>query len=340
MTVTPSRTGEPLLASVASGAVLVASFGLSASTWIALGVLAGFTSTITMFGITLFKLAWLMPVAVDGYVVVGLVLWMSPVPAKVAAFAKKNTYFAAGTGIAAQSAYHLLSTMDTHVHWWRVMLAAIIGAVPPFVSGACVHMRALIRRESGTHNNTNPATSIVDTAVPATVTVSAPAAPSTLDTPIEPTRPTEPAGPASSPVPVPVPSPAQVAARIIPPRTAPAAPVPVPDQPARTTRPRTPVAPAPAPRLAPPATDHNVAAQGAAQLPLPIADPQPLDRAKEAARQYQAEHGIRINPGQLAARLKVNSDQAAHLLAAINHDQDQPTVPVPPVNGASVKATR
>ena len=141
----PEPVKEPRLAWLSSWAVLAASFGLSASTWIALGVLAGFTSTITVHGTIVFRLAWLMPVAVDGYVVTALVLWMAPVPAQVAAFAKKNTYLAAGTGIVAQSAYHLLFTMSTTNQWWRVVLAAIIGAIPPSVAGAAVHMRALIR---------------------------------------------------------------------------------------------------------------------------------------------------------------------------------------------------
>src|SRR5437773_9345547 len=98
--VSASRTGEPRLASVASWAVLAASFGLSASTWIALARLAGFTDTLTVpvLGVRL-AMAWLMPIAVDGYVVVALVLWIAPVPARVAAFARKNTYGAAGIGI-------------------------------------------------------------------------------------------------------------------------------------------------------------------------------------------------------------------------------------------------
>jgi hypothetical protein len=155
---------------VASWAVLTASFGLSASTWIALARLAGFTATLTVphLGITL-AMAWLMPIAVDGYVVVALVLWMAPVPAKVAAFAKKNTYLAAGTGIAAQSAYHLLFTMSTTNQGWRVVLAAIVGALPPAVAGLAVHMRALIRRESGT-DNAAAAPSTLDRATAPTVT--------------------------------------------------------------------------------------------------------------------------------------------------------------------------
>ncbi len=99
----PAGSGEPRLASVASWAVLAASFALSASTWIALAVLSGFTGTATLpiIGVTL-SVAWLMPIAVDGYVVVALVLWMSPVPAGVAEFAKRNTYGAAGIVILAQ----------------------------------------------------------------------------------------------------------------------------------------------------------------------------------------------------------------------------------------------
>src|SRR4051794_14892267 len=113
-------TGEPRLASIASWAVLTASFGLSATTWIALARLAGFTATVSIpaFGVVL-AMAWLMPIAVDGYVVVALVLWMAPVPTKVTRFARRNTYGAAGIGIAAQSAYHLLFTLSTTNQLWR-----------------------------------------------------------------------------------------------------------------------------------------------------------------------------------------------------------------------------
>lgn len=105
-----ARNGEPRLAAGASWAVLGASFGLSAATWIALADLAGFTGSLPLPATTVrAHLSWLMPLAVDGYVVVALVLWMSPVPARVAAFARTNTYAAAGVGVAAQAAYHALS---------------------------------------------------------------------------------------------------------------------------------------------------------------------------------------------------------------------------------------
>jgi len=138
---------EPRLASVASWAVLVASFGLSASTWIALGVLAGFTGQWHIGQLTL-HLAWLMPVAVDGYLVVALVLWMSPVPAKVARFARTHTYFAAVVGIVAQSSYHTLQTWSDDRVLWRAVMACGVGSLPPAVAAFSVHLRALIRRES------------------------------------------------------------------------------------------------------------------------------------------------------------------------------------------------
>jgi len=355
------RTGEPKLASVASWAVLAASFGLSASTWIALARLAGFTDTLTVpvLGITL-AMAWLMPIAVDGYVVVALVLWMAPVPAKVAAFARKNTYGAAGIGIAAQSAYHLLFTLSTTNQEWRVVLAAIVGALPPAVAGLAVHMRSLIRRESNASTGapaipatvhvstpttsaepTKPSTnrpSKVDTAAVPTIDAG-PAAPDTAPTPAD-----EKAAPAPTPQPAPteVPTPAAVAARINPARpaagpgekaaTRAAAPT--------TRRPRPTSPTTPAPKLAPSTTDTPVPASDAAQLALPIVAPDLLARAAQVARQYRTEHGTPITPGQLAVRLKVTSEQATQALAVLDLDPRHPTEPIPTVNGHRREATR
>lgn len=136
--------GEPRLASLASWLVLAASFGLSAATWISLAKLAGFSGYV----VGLFPLAWLMPAVVDGYVVVALVLWMSPVPARVARHARFHTYVAASIGVAAQSAYHCLTVLTTTGTIWRAVLAAAVGALPPAAAAFSVHMRALGRREA------------------------------------------------------------------------------------------------------------------------------------------------------------------------------------------------
>ena len=345
---TKLATGEPKLASVASWAVLVASFGLSATTWVALAVLAGFTGTLSTFDVTL-HLAWLMPVAVDGYVVVALVLWMSPVPAPVAAFAKKNTYGAAFVGVAAQSAYHLLHTASMTDETWRVVLAAVVGAAPPSVAAGAVHMRALIRRHSNTsvgavpeppspmtHGTTQPST--IDTnsvpATPVTGTITEPSIPdSSLKT-----------GPAREPnlVPVvvkvsgePVPTPATVAARITKtPPVDPTDPATVPTRPAPTTRkPRPQPAATTAKKLAPSTTDTPVTESDRAQLTLPVVPADLLTKAERVARQYRTEHGTPITAGQLAVRLKVTSDEAAQALAVLDLAPNPPTKPIPTVNG-------
>jgi hypothetical protein len=65
-----------------------------------------------------------------------------------------------------------------------------------------------------------------------------------------------------------------------------------------------------------------------------------LARARHVARQYRTEHGRPITAGQLAVRLKVTSDAAAQALAVLNLGPDNPTTPIPTVNGKPAKATR
>jgi hypothetical protein len=357
-TPTNTPTGEPPLAAIASSAVLAASFALSASTWIAMAVIAGFTSTATLpyIHVTL-RVAWLMPVAVDGYVIVALVLWMSPVPATVAAFAKKNTYGAAGIGIVAQSAYHLLFTLSATNQLWRVALAAIVGALPPAVAALAVHMRALIRREtdrttaaSGTATATMPPVS-APAATP--ITVTAPTLPAVATPSITAPQPADSPAPsvvpAVTPQPVPgtrtepVPTPAEVAARVtysptsIPLRstaTRPAAPASKPRP--RKPQPTTPVEP-----LAAPATDTPVIEPEPAQLVLPMpVDPGLLAKARQVAEQYRTDTGTPIKAGQLAARLRIDSELAAQALAVLDLGPNSPTTAIPTVNGHAVKATR
>ena len=110
---------------------------------------------------------------------------------------------------------------------------------------------------------------------------------------------------------------------------------------ARTPKPRPSTTGTPsAPLLAAPATDTPVTAPEPAQLALPIVAPDLLRRADEVAKQYRTEHGTPITPGQLAIRLKVNSEQAAQALAVLGLAPDSPTTPIPTVNGKPVKATR
>jgi hypothetical protein len=142
-----------------------------------------------------------------------------------------------------------------------------------------------------------------------------------------------------------IPTPAVVAARVTPsPTTLPLRPA---DRPRTATvgaskpRPRKPAPTRSAERLAAPATDTPVTAPEPAKPTPPTAvDPGLLRRASEVAQQYRTEHGAPITPGQLAARLRVNSEQAAQALAVLDLSPDSPTEPQPTVNGRPVRTAR
>jgi outer membrane biosynthesis protein TonB len=181
-----------------------------------------------------------------------------------------------------------------------------------------------------------PTLPAVPTPHPATPT---PVAPATQPVPVpEPTVTPEPA-PAT-----PIPTPAEVTARVNPsPTTVPLRPTTVPARTAGPSKPRPhkPEPTTPAHELAAPATDTSVTAPEPAPLPPPMpVDPSLLSRADQVARQYRTEHGTPITAGQLAARLRVNSEQAAQALAVLDLGPNTPTTRIPTVNGSSVKATR
>ncbi|PRY30255.1 hypothetical protein [Pseudosporangium ferrugineum] len=204
---------------------------------------------------------------------------------------------------------------------------------------------------TGTHQHPEP---VPTPAVPDPVRIAAPtlpAVPAPRTTAPPPAGDPEPATtPAPTPEPVPalrtdaVPTPAQVAARVTP------SPTTIPLRPT-ATRPATAGTPKPRPRktettrpakpLAAPATDTPVTEPEPAQLPLPYTvDPALLAKAHEIATQYRTETGTPIKPVQLAARLRVNSEQATQALAVLHLGPDSPTTPIPTVNGKPVKATR
>jgi hypothetical protein len=139
-----------------------------------------------------------------------------------------------------------------------------------------------------------------------------------------------------------VPTPGQVAARVTP------SPTTIPlrqtaTRPAARDRkpsPRTPQTTTVKP-LAAPAADTPVTEPEPAQLPLPYAvDPALLAKAREIAEQYRTENGRPITTGQLAARLRVNSDLAAQALAVLDLGPNSPTTNIPTVNGTPVKASQ
>jgi hypothetical protein len=185
---------------------------------------------------------------------------------------------------------------------------------------------------------------------PALTPPAVPAPRVTPDTASEPETVTPQPEPTATPQPVTasrtdiVPTPAAVAARVTPSLTS------LPLRPDATSRPATADISKPKPRprptttakpLAAPATDTPVTEPEPAQLPLPYTvDPVLLAKAREIAKQYRTEHGTPIKAGQLAARLKVNSDVATQALAVLNLGPDNPTTAIPTVNGKPLKATR
>lgn len=123
------------LSTVACCVAILASFLLSAGTWLALGTLAG-------FGV----LAFAMPLAVDGYVVTAITVWLADgIPASVASQAKYNLYAVGAASVIAQASYHgwLIGTGSPG----KASLAVVVGALPPLVAVLAVHLRARAVRE-------------------------------------------------------------------------------------------------------------------------------------------------------------------------------------------------
>ncbi|GLW31888.1 hypothetical protein [Actinoplanes regularis] len=137
-----------------------------------------------------------------------------------------------------------------------------------------------------------------------------------------------------SPLDMPIPTPDVVATRVTKPAaTSPAKPGATPRATALSTGPRPSNPATAASHLARPATDTPVTEPDAAQLKLPIVSPDLLRRADQMARQYRTEHGEPIKAGQLAARLRVNSETATEALALLSQAPNNATTPIPAVNG-------
>ena len=116
------------------------------------------------------------------------------------------------------------------------------------------------------------------------------------------------------------------------------APQPIGESAASPASPAPVVPAAPAPAPAPSTTDTHVAPVQAATLPKPPVPAAMLTRATHVAQAHQSANGSPITPGELAVRMRVNSDTAEQLLAVLALDPDTPLHPVTTVNGARVPA--
>jgi hypothetical protein len=133
------QTQESQVAVIASWVCIVASFILSAITWVALGDIGGYGS-----------LRYVMPAVVDSYIVCCIVTWLAPVSPRVARFAFWNMYGAAFVGVAAQSIYHCATVWESTHSTWKAPLALVLGAIPPAFAFAGVHIRGMASRDRTT----------------------------------------------------------------------------------------------------------------------------------------------------------------------------------------------
>ena len=218
---------------------------------------------------------------------------------------------------------------------------------PLAVDGLMVMATGAILATAHQHADAEAAPATPDTVVrpaptPRAAPTPHPATPSPAGIPAQPTEPAATPEPATVPR-AEIPTPADVAARVTPSPTTirlRSTAVPPRSADAATPRPRTPETTTTAQPPAAPATD-TVTSPEPAQLPLPMAaDPGLLRRADQVARQYRTEHGTPITAGQLAVRLKVTSEQATQALAVLALGPDNPTEPIPTVNGKPVQAIR
>ena len=141
-----------------------------------------------------------------------------------------------------------------------------------------------------------------------------------------------------TPAPVVTPAPVPTTPVTAPPANPPTAPVITPTielaNVSPTPRRDTPTVPAPAP--APSTPDVSVTPVDAAPK---LTQPVPatlLTRAEHVARTHHTTTGTPITPGELAVRMRVNTDSAQQLIALMKLREQSPTTPATPVNGTPV----
>lgn len=147
---------------------ILASFVLSFSTWLALGLLAGFGT-----------LAVALPFCVDGYVVTALTTWLLPGTSDhLARLAKANLYGIGLASVISQAGYHgwLVGAGSPG----KAVLAVVVGALPPAVAVAAVHLRARDVRELASETATTDGTGLAVPPQPARPVLPTTAAPTPI----------------------------------------------------------------------------------------------------------------------------------------------------------------
>jgi hypothetical protein len=129
-------------------AVAVAAAVLSFSALAGLAELAGVTAALPLPAGGRFRLAWLLPIAVDAYAVTATRVWLRTAgTARTRRYARLNAIGAIGLSVAGNAAYHALAaagvaSLGTVRAGWLVVVA--VSAVPPVMLGLVGHLHALV----------------------------------------------------------------------------------------------------------------------------------------------------------------------------------------------------
>ncbi|MBK3559777.1 DUF2637 domain-containing protein [Streptomyces sp. MBT56] len=127
-------------------AVAVAAAVLSFSALAGLAELAGVSGEVLGF-----KLAWLLPIAIDAYAVTATRVWLRNIGMKrVTQYARSNAVGAISLSVAGNGAYHFfastgVTSLATMSGGWLVVVT--VSAVPPAILGLVGHLHALVAAE-------------------------------------------------------------------------------------------------------------------------------------------------------------------------------------------------
>jgi Protein of unknown function (DUF2637) len=147
-TTTPAPAGRDRGTYGGMLAVAVAAAVLSFSALSGLAELAGVTAVLPLPAGGRFRLAWLLPIAVDAYAVTATRVWLrTAATARTREYARRNGVGAIGLSVAGNAAYHALTAAGvvslTDVRaGWAVIVA--VSAVPPVMLGLVGHLHALV----------------------------------------------------------------------------------------------------------------------------------------------------------------------------------------------------
>lgn len=132
-------------------AVAVAAAVLSFSALAGLAELAGVSGAVPLPAGGGFRLAWLLPIAVDAYAVTATRVWLRTAgTVRTRRYARRNAIGAIALSVAGNAAYHALtaagvtSLADVRAGW---VVVVAVSAVPPVMLGLVGHLHALVSED-------------------------------------------------------------------------------------------------------------------------------------------------------------------------------------------------